>query len=253
MLNDGNADSSGLINFDPPHSKALDFINNVVNQPHEEIFDFLKSEIWSDNISNLNSLLTNSIRKRVSTLPQYCMNCLKESYPCRHALLGVLFSGGVDCAVLARLAAQFSQDRPIDLINVAFEKNDSYETPDRITGAATLQELQKLCPDTEWNFIEINISQEELDFCRSHRIADLIYPLNSVLDDSLGCALWFAGRGATADYTSPCRVGIFYEGGSHSDVLDKCRQSTFFCRVLNHRRFLQLLSICLIHARLCLR
>lgn len=232
MLNDGNPDSSGLISFVPPHIKALDFIDNLVNQPLEEIFNFLETGIWSDIISNLNSLLTDSIRKRVSTLPQFCMNCLKESHPCRHALLGVLFSGGVDCAILARLAAQFSQDRPIDLINVAFEKNGSYETPDRITGVATLQELQKLCPETEWNFMEINIPQEELNFCRSHIIADLIYPLNSVLDDSLGCALWFAGRGAMEDYTSPCRVGICLRGWIKYqiafNVLDKFLKSTLF-------------------------
>lgn len=54
--------------------------------------------------------------------------------------------------------------------------------------------------------------------CRNKTIADLIYPLNSILDDSLGCALWFAARGhgtkfdstATEEtkYTSPANVTI---------------------------------------------
>ena len=32
----------------------------------------------------------------------------------------------------------------------------------------------------------------------------LLYPLETVLDDSIGCALWFAGRGAV--HCSPVRV-----------------------------------------------
>jgi len=39
------------------------------------------------------------------------------------------------------------------------------------------------------------VTREELDEMRRKRISTLIYPLNTVLDDSLGCALWFASRG----------------------------------------------------------
>lgn len=47
-------------------------------------------------------------------------------------------------------------------------------------------------------------------------ITNLIYPLNTILDESLGCALWFASRGrgtlngTTEMYTSPARVGHLY-------------------------------------------
>jgi len=46
-------------------------------------------------------------------------------------------------------------------------------------------------------------------------VSELIWPLNSVLDDSIGCAMWFASRGrgsiVSADgskilYTSTSRV-----------------------------------------------
>lgn len=48
---------------------------------------------------------------------------------------------------------------------------------------------------------------------RSIRIAALVHPASTVLDDSIGCAQWFAARGEghllEADdkkYTSPARV-----------------------------------------------
>jgi len=67
---------------------------------------------------------------------------------------------------------------------------------------------------------QVNVSKEELKKCRDDVIADLIYPLNSILDDSLGCALWFAARGkgikhelhnltAEENYMSPANVSSF--------------------------------------------
>ena len=35
----------------------------------------------------------------------------------------------------------------------------------------------------------------ELQLARARYIRDLLYPHNTVLDDSIGCALWFAARG----------------------------------------------------------
>lgn len=32
-------------------------------------------------------------------------------------------------------------------------------------------------------------------FYRNNQVADLLYPLCTVLDDSIGCAVWFAARG----------------------------------------------------------
>lgn len=47
---------------------------------------------------------------------------------------------------------------------------------------------------------------------RSSRICNLLYPLCTILDESLGCAVWFASRAKgtihlnTNVYESPCRV-----------------------------------------------
>ncbi|XP_032716137.1 asparagine synthetase domain-containing protein 1 [Lontra canadensis] len=127
-------------------------------------------------------------------------------------------------------------DEPIDLLNVAFETKEKtvsagfnqkrknqksrYETPsressgdnaagsgdrradrrfdvpDRVTGRAGLKELRAANPSRIWNFVEVNVSLEELQEFRRARIRHLVQPSDSVLDDSVGCAVWFAARGA---------------------------------------------------------
>ncbi len=55
---------------------------------------------------------------------------------------------------------------------------------------------------------------EELVEIRKSRIAALIHPASTVLDDSIGCAQWFATRGQgvltgsanNEEYVSPARV-----------------------------------------------
>lgn len=56
----------------------------------------------------------------------------------------------------------------------------------------------------------MNVTQEILRHHCTSRISNLIYPLRTILDESLGCAVWFAsfGKGVTLDneqYESPCR------------------------------------------------
>jgi asparagine synthetase B (glutamine-hydrolysing) len=125
--------------------------------------------------------------------------------PCGHTRVAVLFSGGIDSLVLAALADKYViPNEPIDLLNVAFQQStkstnikasSEYNVPDRQTGRQGLVELQSLNPCRCWNFVEINVSLAELQLARSEHISRLIYPLNTVLDDSIGCAVWFAARG----------------------------------------------------------
>ena len=111
---------------------------------------------------------------------------------CTHACLAVLFSGGLDSTVLALLANEFVPDSlPIDLINLAF----CPKAPDRQTGWSSYLELKRIAPGRKWNFIAVDIAVEELTECREQTIKKIIYPLNTVLDDSIGCAMFFAGSG----------------------------------------------------------
>ncbi|CAN9498007.1 unnamed protein product [Ophioblennius macclurei] len=171
----------------------------------------------SENVERLIDVLSEAVRRRVQCLP------LREddSTMNDHAAVAILFSGGIDSMILAALADRHvPPHQPIDLLNVAFKlqepkkqsesakkakKHQSkpansrpfnpFDVPDRITGRAGLKELQDLNPDRSWNFVEINVTQEELQKTRQERICHLVHPLDTVLDDSIGCAVWFAAKG----------------------------------------------------------
>lgn len=85
------------------------------------------------------------------------------------ARLAVLFSGGLDCTVLARVASEIMPSgQPVDLINVAFEnpriasqhrdrsQQELYELcPDRITGRKAFAELLETCFSRSWRFVTV--------------------------------------------------------------------------------------------------
>ncbi|KAH8356658.1 hypothetical protein KR084_009586 [Drosophila pseudotakahashii] len=177
----------------------------------------------NESLTTLHKLLLDSVRNRVTNMTPFCRLCLKKwNYEtvCRHAKLCILFSGGIDCTVLALLANEFvPENEPIELINVAFEsvkgQNMSeklWDVPDRKTSLLSINELRKLCPKRCWNLLEVNVTRLELEQHLTTRIKHLIYPLETVLDESLGCAFWFASHCAS----SSARVALI---GSGADEL----------------------------------
>nr|XP_032510579.1 asparagine synthetase domain-containing protein CG17486 isoform X3 [Danaus plexippus plexippus] len=177
---------------------------NHKNKQH--IFEsLLDNEVILNTVKNICKLLGRSVQVRVQTQPNKCKSCIsnEETY-CEHCTTGILFSGGLDCTILAFLADKFlPKKQPIDLINVAFKSKDStsYDVPDRITGRQSYQELQRLCPDRLWVFHEVNVPKEQLEEYQSLIIGDLVYPRKTILDESLGSALWFAaGAGSLSHY-----------------------------------------------------
>lgn len=138
--------------------------------------------------------------------------------------MAILFSGGVDSLLLTALVNEiWPEDEPLDLLNVAFEQTSAnkFDVPDRKTGLKSLEEL-KNCSNIKrkWNFIEINVTREELSEMRKEKISHLIYPCHTVLDDSIGCSLWFASRGIgmvhNQQYASAARAVVV---GSGADEL----------------------------------
>ncbi|GJQ80240.1 hypothetical protein Trydic_g23813 [Trypoxylus dichotomus] len=194
--------------FFKPDKLILEFVDSINLMPSDRIFERLLSDVrFFNNVKQLYYLLEDAVKRRISTQPKYCKNCITDKMLCTHALTGVLFSGGLDCTVLALLSDKYTDPQnSIDLINVAFQKGENYNTPDRKTGLESYEELKKLRPNRTWNFVEINITIGELEEQRKEHIRHLIHPLNSILDDSLGCALWFASRANTGDYETPARV-----------------------------------------------
>lgn len=116
-------------------------------------------------------VLTAALSIRTRTIPQTHPHIYRTTYETSQRV-AVLFSGGLDCSVLAWLIhTLLPADESIDLINVAFENprtiitqkidpKDAYDMcPDRITGRAGWQELRKLSQSTDriWNFVEVQL------------------------------------------------------------------------------------------------
>lgn len=171
---------------------------------HESIFQRLLSDpTVSSQVDELIRLLTEAVRTRISNQPNKCKICIKEAATVHCAqctCIGVLFSGGLDSAILTFLAAKIlleqSESRYLDLLNVAFATSEgSFDVPDRLTGKQALEEIQQILPQARIRLVEINIGKEELQQCRRTSVSHLLHPLSTVLDDSIGCAIWFAARG----------------------------------------------------------
>uniref|UniRef100_A0A182JQQ4 Glutamine amidotransferase type-2 domain-containing protein n=1 Tax=Anopheles christyi TaxID=43041 RepID=A0A182JQQ4_9DIPT len=213
-------------------------------QPNFNLHQLLTKNIISNespfetllNISDINeicnellSTLRESVQERIINTTPFCKKCIDSQTPCAHPKVGILFSGGIDCTILALLADEFvPANIPIELMNVAFEKVNrtnvqhsqiDWNVPDRVTGLSTLDELRNLKPNREWNFVEVNVSRCELN---EHRktISNLVFPLRNVLDESLGAALWCASKGVGVrngePYISTSRILLL---GSGADEL----------------------------------
>lgn len=185
----------------PSHilKSMLSMSNLAYSTPHSELLKLLVSycdsvDLWP-HCTKLLEKLELAVSERVVSADNYC-NTKGQ------ATIGVLFSGGIDCTVIALLAHRFTSiHQPIDLINVAFEQqkqgtaNKTFDVPDRITGVNSLLELKKLCPDRQWNFVKVDTNIVDLQCKRTTHITNLTYPKTTVLDDSIACALWFASKG----------------------------------------------------------
>lgn len=122
----------------------------------------------SSSVKQLREKLTSSLELRLLGVP------LPPGASQTDARIAVLFSGGLDCTVLARMASDIlPADQAIDLINVAFENPriaaqhargppvNLYELcPDRITGRKSFAELLAICPQRRWRFVTVS----EVDF-----------------------------------------------------------------------------------------
>ena len=77
------------------------------------------------------------------------------------------------------------------------------EPMDRFTALLqAFQELRTLHPDKRLVLVLVDVTLEQLQRERAGRVRHLLHPLNTVLDDSIGCAIWFAARGRGHDRSS---------------------------------------------------
>ncbi|CAH8499786.1 unnamed protein product [Dicrocoelium dendriticum] len=174
----------------------------------------------SQDISQtLLDLLSSAVKDRVCLASSSCSDCFREilqppyqtQHACTHSRFAVLFSGGIDSTILAVLCHRHvPRDQPIDLINVAFEQSGSHKlgsqgkpvlqpaskAPDRRTAWQSFHELCRVAPTRRWKLVLADVSSAELHSVRTNYIKELLLPGRlTVLDDSLGLAMWFAARG----------------------------------------------------------
>lgn len=135
-------------------------------------------------------MLRYSVRKRLAT-----------NMPCaeNHERFALLFSGGVDSMVLARLLdLELPPGEPLQLINVAFDDGGGVsQCPDRRTAQAGLHELRKLSKRPV-SLVKVDVPAAEADdaLC-SVRL--LLHPCDAPMDSTIGTALWLAARGVGTD------------------------------------------------------
>ncbi|KAI1456857.1 asparagine synthase-domain-containing protein [Annulohypoxylon moriforme] len=185
-------------------------IFNMTLPPPEHKLDFN-----SFSVESLKHWLCESLKLRVLDIPEP-PNPLTEV----DIRVAILFSGGIDCTVLARLAHDFvPMSQGIDLINVAFENprqvsigktlphliaSDIYEAcPDRMTGRKAFAELKAACPGRYWRFIAVNVPFKEAMSHKS-KIISLLHPHDTEMDLSIALALYFAARGVGNSYIHKC-------------------------------------------------
>lgn len=163
-----------------PEPKDLQYLENV---PYNKDFNqtlhyLLENREVKERVKCLADLLHQSVKVRVKKKPDYCKDCIRimmndKNITCTHSKIGILFSGGLDSAILAAIADRcVPKDQSIDLINVAFERpvnkqklnhrsddgdsmTQKYDVPDRKTGRQTYSELLRICPNRKWNLIEV--------------------------------------------------------------------------------------------------
>lgn len=198
----------------------------------------------SGAVAQLRQLLTESLQLRVLDVPT------PPKASSTDARIAVLFSGGLDCTVLARLASDIlPPDQPIDLLNVAFEnprlaahnkgasQDELFELcPDRITGRKAFAELLAACPLRKWRLVIVGLDlswprlalgsslpltmlQVNVPFslATEHRpeVIELMHPHNTEMDLSIAYALYFAARGAGLGQTSLDSQPEPYETTAH--------------------------------------
>lgn len=195
-------------------------VEDAVKLPLEQLYQHLLQHVpLQQTLQRFDELLQLSVAQRVQCTAPICRKC--EGNRCAHAKVSLLFSGGIDCSILALLADRYvPRDEPIELINVAFERvasgvavtTDMWNVPDRQTAQQSHKELQSLCPTRQWQLLEVNVTRDELRRQLRQHIRQLIYPLQTVLDECLGCAFWFAA----AAPESTARVALL---GSGADEL----------------------------------
>lgn len=169
-----------------------------IAQPYyvsEEVDENLTN--MADSIEKLYKKLELAVEKRVTSIhPVHAEN----------SPIAVLFSGGLDCSVIASLVcAQLGRtfgsrsNVVVELLNVAFENPRTgtmpCNTPDRKLAINSAAVLQDLFPHIEIRLVEIDVPYKDYLMHRPE-VIKLMYPKNTEMDLSIAIAFYFASMGS---------------------------------------------------------
>ncbi|AAS51569.2 ADL350Cp [Eremothecium gossypii ATCC 10895] len=186
-----NCDAGVIYTFDV-HQKTLRMEERICASPFT-VSAHCESAGLEGDLDTLYEILQRSTRQSLESIqPLHSENA-------KHA--SVLFSGGVDCSVVAALICeQWSshKDAVLELLNVAFENPRTgkmpEDAPDRKLAIESAAQLQKLFPEMDIRLVEVDVPYNEYLEVRPS-VVDLIYPKQTEMDLSIAIAFYFAARG----------------------------------------------------------
>ncbi|CDO93727.1 unnamed protein product [Kluyveromyces dobzhanskii CBS 2104] len=213
-----------IYSFDLVNKKLTDTIK-IHDSP------FAVSEQIDNDFSQLHQykeklyeIFSDSVHKRLTTIhPMHVEN----------NNISVLFSGGLDCSVIAALLCkQLVNDNKysetvVELLNVGFENPRTgkmpSDSPDRILALKSADLLRQLFPQVKIKLVEVDVSYDEY-LLHKDTVVDLIYPKNTEMDLSIAIAFYFAARGKgkvteNGKTTSYTRSGVVLFSGLGADEL----------------------------------
>lgn len=167
------------LNISLPTDEVLETLRALPTSLENDHIDMLYNAL-KDDIDRLLEVLKTSIQRRVDMCPQKCQRCTNTQDKCSHSRIAVLFSGGLDSAMIALLLDScLPSSESVDLLNVAFEQrtpqrpdkkksqsncatngiipSKNYDVPDRLSGRRCWQQLMDIRPGRCWNFVEVTL------------------------------------------------------------------------------------------------
>lgn len=153
-----------------------------------------------DKLSSLHSVLNRACEQRQKTIHPL-------HFQTEEANMAILFSGGLDCTILAALIAKnrilTEGSGNIDLLTVGFENPRTglqpHQSPDRMLSKKSWFHLCKLfdSPTSRIRLVEVDVSYREW-LAHRQKVRDLMYPAKTEMDLSIAVAFYFASRGGPA-------------------------------------------------------
>ncbi|QLQ81789.1 hypothetical protein HG537_0G00430 [Torulaspora globosa] len=193
---------AGAIYVYDPATKSLDHSFQLTSL--YTVSDAVDSELTGLDcaVTELYEVLDLAVGKRVRSIHPIHI----ENSP-----IGILFSGGLDCTVIAALVCRQLQQcsmarKVVELINVGFENPRTgimpADTPDRKLALSSAKLLQRQYPEIDIRLIEVDVPYEEY-LQQRDTVIDLMYPKDTEMDLSIAIAFYFASRGMGKLRSSP--------------------------------------------------